>query len=174
MISKEQLHEIMPFATGENLEKFTDPLNETMVRFEINTPQRIACFLAQLAHESGSLKYTREIASGAAYEGRKDLGNTQSGDGIKFKGRGLIQLTGRANYQALTDAFGVDFVANPELLEGAVYASMSAGWFWKKKGLNELADKMDFTKITKRVNGGLNGLVDRMKYFELAKKTLGI
>lgn len=174
MISKEQLHTIMPYATGENLEKFWYPINDTLTAYDINTPQRIACFLSQLAHESGCLKYTKEIASGSAYEGRKDLGNVQSGDGIRFRGRGLIQLTGRANYQALTDAFGVDFLANPELLEGPVYASRSAGWFWDKKKLNPVADKMDYMTITRRINGGLTNYTDRIKYLDLAKKTLGI
>lgn len=174
MISKEQLHQIMPYASGENLEKFCQPLNETMDKYQINTPQRMACFLAQLAHESGCLKYVKELATGQAYEGRKDLGNIEPGDGVKFKGRGLIQITGRTNYGALSKALGADLINHPELLEGPVYASLSAGWFWDSRKLNELADVMDFLRITRRINGGINGLEDRQKYFALAKKTLGI
>jgi putative chitinase len=133
MISKEQLHQIMPYASGENLEKFCQPLNETMDKYQINTPQRMACFLAQLAHESGCLKYVKELATGQAYEGRKDLGNIEPGDGVKFKGRGLIQITGRTNYGALSKALGADLINHPELLEGPVYASFSAWteWIWK-------------------------------------------
>lgn len=174
MISKEQLHSIMPHATAENLEKFTQPLNETMEKYQINTPQRISCFLAQLAHESGCLKYVRELADGKAYEGRKDLGNSESGDGVKFKGRGLIQITGKINYAALSKEFGQDFLQHPELLEGPVWATMSAGWFWSTRKLNEFADMMAFERITKRINGGLNGYADRLKYLELAKKTFNI
>ena len=174
MISKEQLHQIMPYASADNLEKFCQPLNETMERYQINTPQRMSCFLAQLAHESGCLRYVRELADGKAYEGRKDLGNIEPGDGVKFKGRGLIQITGRINYGALGKALGADLINHPELLEGPVYASLSAGWFWDSRKLNELADVLAFIPITKKINGGTNGLEDRLKYFSLAKKTLGI
>ena len=164
----------MPYASAENLEKFCQPLNETMERYQINNPQQMACFLSQLAHESGCLKYVKELATGQAYEGRKDLGNVQPGDGVKFKGRGLIQITGRTNYGALGKALGADLINHPELLEGPVYASLSAGWFWDSRKLNDPADVLDFTRITKRINGGVNGMADRLKYFELAKKTLGL
>jgi putative chitinase len=120
------------------------------------------------------LKYVKELATGQAYEGRKDLGNIEPGDGVKFKGRGLIQITGRTNYGALSKALGADLINHPELLEGPVYASLSAGWFWDSRKLNELADVMDFLRITRRINGGLTNLEDRQKYFALAKKTLGI
>lgn len=172
MISLSQLDFIVPFATQSNLKKFLEPLNKTMERFEINTPLRQAAFIAQIAHESGSFQYVREIASGKAYEGRKDLGNTIEGDGIKFKGRGLIQITGRANYDSLSKAFGVDFISNPSLLEGAEFAAMSAGWFWNTKKLNSLADKGDFITITKRINGGVNGLKDRISFYDRAKLIL--
>lgn len=174
MISKDQLKSIIPYITQSNLERFIEPLNETLEKYGINTPQRIAAFIAQLAHESGSFRYVRELADGKAYEGRKDLGNTQPGDGPRYKGRGLIQITGRANYKALSDALGVDFVSNPELLEGPLYACLSAGWFWSTRRLNELADIGDFKMITKKINGGFNGYIERQQFYMRAKTTLGI
>lgn len=164
----------MPFARIENVKKFVVPLNLTMDKFQINTPKRQAAFLAQLAHESGSLKYVREIASGEAYEGRKDLGNTQPGDGVRFKGRGLIQITGRTNYDHVGVALNYDFVKDPEALEKPGAAALSAGWFWFTRGLNEIADKDDFKKITKRINGGYNGLKDRADHWYRCQKALGI
>lgn len=172
MISTSQLKSIMPYASNERVKSFIEPLNRAMERYHIDTPLRAAAFLAQVAHESGSLRYVHELASGAAYEGRKDLGNTNAGDGVKYKGRGLIQLTGRANYSLLSKAFGVDFLSNPLLLEGPEFASLSAGWFWHAKGLNALADKQDFRLITKRINGGYNGEAERNKFYEIAKKVL--
>lgn len=169
MISVEQLHKIMPYAGSKKLASFVEPLNRAMEKYEINTPLRQAAFIAQVAHESGSLNYTKEIASGKAYEGRKDLGNIISGDGVKYKGRGLIQLTGRANYILMGKQLGVDLVNNPELLEGAEFASMSAACFWRTKGLNELADKGEFDKITKKINGGYNGEIDRDAFYKTAK-----
>jgi putative chitinase len=177
MITKLQLIMCMPNATLVNIDRFLLPLNSTMERFNINTPTRIAMFLAQLAHESGSLRYVKEIASGEAYEWRKSLGNIFPGDGKKYKGRGLIQLTGRANYQRFKDTFDVDVVTNPELLEQPIYAALSAGWFWNKAGLNIIADRGDeeaFKKVTKRINGGYNGLIDRQHHWERCKKELGI
>lgn len=174
MITAAKLKEMMPFATADNIAKFTEPLNQVLERFEINTPQRIACFMAQLAHESGSLRYVRELASGQAYEGRKDLGNTQPGDGVKFKGRGLIQVTGRANYAAVSRYFCQDFVGNPTLLEHPMWAAMTAGWYWESRKLNELADAGDFRRITIKINGGLNGYEDRLKHYSRCKKALGI
>lgn len=172
MITSDQLKDIMPLS--KNIDVFLEPLQKTLEKYEINTPKRIACFLAQIAHESGSLKYVKELASGEAYEGRKDLGNIYVGDGVKFKGRGLIQITGRANYQALGKYLGVDLIAKPELLEQPLYAALSAGWFWDKRKLNALADIMNFEKITRLINGGLNGYEDRLKYLEAAKKVLNV
>ncbi len=156
-----QFKKCFPSATEQNLNKFFVPLTSAMEKFEINTPRRQAAFLAQLAHESGSLRYVEEIASGEAYEGRKDLGNDQTGDGVKFKGRGLIQVTGRANYLALSVALQFDFIKEPEKLELPGAASMSAAWFWDSRQLNRLADIDAFEKINKRFNGGLNGIEDR-------------
>lgn len=162
MITSDQLKAIMPLS--KNIDVFLEPLQRTLEKYQINTPKRIACFLAQIAHESGSLRYVKELASGEAYEGRKDLGNIYVGDGVKFKGRGLIQITGRANYEALGKYLGVDLIAKPELLEQPLYAALSAGWFWDKRKLNALADIMNFEKITRLINGGLNGYEDRLKY----------
>lgn len=172
MITRDQLKAIMPLS--KNIDVFLEPLQKTLEKYQINTPQRIACFLAQIAHESGSLRYVKEIASGEAYEGRKDLGNIYVGDGVKFKGRGLIQITGRANYEALGKHLGVDLIAKPELLEQPLYAALSAGWFWDKRKLNALADITNFEKITRLINGGLNGYEDRLKYLETAKKVLNV
>jgi len=145
-------------------------LLEGMKKYAINTKLRHNHFIAQLAHESGEFRYMEELASGAAYEGRKDLGNTQAGDGVRFKGRGLIQITGRANYTAVGKALGVDFLSSPELLETPQYAVISACWFWNSRNLNVLADKDDFLGITKKVNGGTNGLSDRKMYLDRAEK----
>jgi putative chitinase len=172
LITLDELKQIMPHA-GSRAETFHEPLSQAMDEFEINSPLRMAAFLAQIAHESGSLKYVREIASGEAYEGRSDLGNNQRGDGVRFRGRGLIQVTGRANYAACGEALGLDLLAEPELLERPDNAARSAGWFWGLKRLNELADKEDFKLITKRINGGYNGYQERLAYYERAKRVLG-
>src|SRR6478736_7421705 len=100
-LTKDDLKRIMPLASASALDRFCEPINSTLPKYLINTPTRIAAFLAQIAHESGQFRYVKELASGEAYEGRKDLGNTQPGDGKKFKGRGLIQITGRNNYELL-------------------------------------------------------------------------
>ena len=143
-----------------------------MEEFEITSYLRETAFLAQLAHESGELRYMEEIASGAAYEGRANLGNTQPGDGKRFKGRGPIQLTGRANYKSYGDLLGLDLINNPTHSRDEEVGFRIAGQFWKLNGLNELADQQDFRQITKRINGGYNGLDDRIKYYERAKKVL--
>jgi putative chitinase len=152
--------------------RWIEPLTKAMQRYQINTVARQAAFLAQIGHESGRLFYVREIASGAAYEGRKDLGNTAPGDGRKYKGRGLIQITGRNNYTLCGNALGLDLVTNPELLEVPHNAAMSAAWFWFNNKLNDLADKGDFKKITRRINGGYNGLADRISLHASALKAL--
>jgi predicted chitinase len=117
-----------------------------------------------------------EIASGAAYEGRSDLGNTQPGDGERFKGRGPIQLTGRTNYRACGAFLGVDLEAQPERAKDPDVAFRTAGWFWKGHGCNELADygdEISFKAITRHINGGLNGLVSREAYYAKAREVLG-
>ena len=157
------------------VDKFVPYLNGAMEHYQINTPARVAAFLAQLAHESGGFRYVRELASGRAYEGRKDLGNVYSGDGVRFKGRGLIQITGRSNYAALEkDLPLLGLLQNPLWLESDRWAVWSAGWFLNKKGLNALSDDGLFKQITRKINGGYNGLADRYKYYERAKRVLGV
>lgn len=138
-------------------------------RFGVTTPLRLAHFMAQLAHESAHFQTTREYASGKAYEGRKDLGNTQPGDGTRYRGRGLIQITGRANAREAGRDLGRPYEEKPEMMEGFPDALLVSLWFWKKRGLNELADRDDLLAITKRINGGTNGLADRKQYFAKAK-----
>jgi putative chitinase len=173
-LTPDQLGKIAIYLKEPKLSIFSDALNWAMAQFDILGLNQQAAFIAQVMHESGGCKYVREIASGSAYEGRKDLGNTEKGDGVKFKGRGLIQITGRANYTELGLAFKIDLVNNPELLEEPEYAAMSAAWFWNSRRLNRYADgtAAGFITITKRINGGTNGLKDRRMYWELAKKIL--
>jgi len=177
--------------TGASLataQKFLPFIIDTCSKYKINTPVRQLCFLAQVGHESAGLYYTEELVSGAAYEGRKNLGNTHAGDGVRYKGRGLIQITGRGNYQWLTNDFKVDFMNNPTWLGGKnagvctpgqlKYATQSAGWYWNNHTLNAVADEIDIGKtideeanlehfklITKRINGGYNGLNDRLSRY---------
>lgn len=172
MITVEQLKKIVPFHNKKYSESIANALNVCMREFEINTRLRVCAFIAQLAHESGSFTYVKEIASGAAYEGRKDLGNTQPGDGVRYKGRGWIQITGRANYLQCGKALSLDLISKPELLEQIENAAKSAGWFWKSRGLNEIADKEDFKLITEKINGGYNGLPDRLQFYEKAKEVI--
>ena len=172
MITGAQILKIMPHAIAR-VGSFVAPLNAAMQEFHVNSTARQAAFLAQIAHESGELRFVREIASGQAYEGRKDLGTTQPGDGIRFKGRGLIQVTGRANYRECGKALGVDLESNPERLEETELACRSAGWYWVMKGLNLLADENDFDRITKRINGGTNGADLRRGFYVVALDALG-
>lgn len=168
MVTVDQIIRIMPHA-GKRAAIFIDPLNAAMREFHINSPVRCAAFLAQLAVESGELRYVCEIASGAAYEGREGLGNTQPGDGIRYKGRGLIQITGRANYFDCGQALGINCIDDPSLLEQTDLACRSAAWFWASRGLNGLADDGDFERITRRINGGSNGAQKRRDYHAVAK-----
>jgi putative chitinase len=171
--------------------KWFEPLQETFEKYQINTPKRQACFIGQCMHESGGFKFLRENLNYSAkalmntwpsrfsdmdtaekferqpekiankvYSGR--MGNTEDGDGAKYIGRGLIQLTGKDNYRAFGEAIGEDLLANPQLVEEPRYAALSAGWFWNKRGLNALADAMDITTLTIRINGGKIGIDDRI------------
>lgn len=174
-ITEQQLQSIMPNARRQ-AGVFVPVLNTAMQRYQIVGRKRVSAFIAQLGHESGQLRYVREIwgptPAQAKYEGRADLGNTQPGDGSKYRGRGLIQITGRANYTACGEALGLDLITQPELLELPQYASMSAAWFWKQNGLNDLADRDQFNTITRRINGGLNGLQDRLEIWSRARAVL--
>lgn len=172
MITLEALRAVCPHTKLGRLDTFLEPMIEAMAEFDINTPAREAAFLAQVAHESGGFNYVRELASGSAYEGRADLGNTQPGDGVRFKGRGLIQITGRANYDSCGAALGVDLINQPDLLESPELAARSAAWFWQGHGLNGLADAGDFRKITKRINGGYTHLAEREALWEIAKENI--
>lgn len=158
-------------------QKWADALTMAMVGGQINTRLRIAAFLAQIGHESGSLVYSKELGGPsyfAKYDGRKDLGNVQIGDGARFAGRGLIQVTGRTNYAKASQAlFGDDrLLKTPELLEQPEWAAKSAVWFWTSRNLNLLADGAQFTDLTKKINGGLNGQEDRKARYQLALSVL--
>jgi putative chitinase len=160
----------------DRAEEWLPFIEAAMDEFGISTPERQAAFLSQIGHESGGLHWSSEIwgPTGAQqrYEGRKDLGNTEPGDGFRFKGRGLIQTTGRANYEATGDALGVDLISDPVQLAQPELAARSAAWFWANRGLNELADAGEFERITKRINGGLNGYAQRCELWEAAKEVL--
>lgn len=135
----------------------------------LDSSNRFTHFIAQLAHESGNFRYMEEIASGTAYEGRKDLGNVINGDGNRFKGRGPIQLTGRANYRKYGQVLGFDFESHPEIVAYPSVGFLVACKYWSDHGLNELADRDDILSITKKINGGTNGLTDRKAHLEKLK-----
>lgn len=178
MISADQL----AHSTGATLQRATnwlDAISSAMDAFAITSADRMAAFLPQIGHESGGLVYVREIwgptAAQLGYEGRTDLGNLRPGDGRKYLGRGLIQLTGHANAIAARDGMRQyipnvpDFEQSPELLELPRWAAYSAGWFWAEHGCNELADEGDFERITRHINGGLNGYPQRLALWASAK-----
>ena len=176
-MTPQELIKIMPLA-NDRVHTFAVPLTTAMTEYGIDTPQRKAAFLAQVAHESGSLKYVREIwgptPAQAGYEGRADLGNTEPGDGKRYLGRGLIQVTGRANYASAGIALGLPLVDHPELLEDPLNACRSAGWFWQSRRLNSYADRNMFATITKAINGGYNGLDDRLNHWLNARQGFGL
>lgn len=155
-------------------EVHADPIGRAMESAAINTPERCAAFLAQIAHESGQLRYVEEIADGSAYEGRVDLGNTLAGDGPRYKGRGWIQVTGKVNYEKCGKALKLDLVATPELLTTPENAARGSAWFWQSKQLNEIADRQQFGLVTRRINGGYNGLDDRIKHWLRIRRVLGL
>lgn len=174
--------------TAARAEGWQPYLSSACALFDITSPQRLAAFLAQIGHESGYLRFVREIwgptAAQSRYEGRVDLGNTQTGDGKRYLGRGLIQTTGRANYRGTRDGLRAlaqpdatllavpDFEAEPQLLEELQWAALSASWYWHSRNLNALADRGDFKGVTMRVNGGLNGYADRLALYQAGIKAL--
>jgi putative chitinase len=192
MITSQQLKQIVPNIKTANLTIYTDAINAAFPKYDITTPERIRCFIAQIAHESASFNAVREYASGEAYEGRKDLGNINPGDGVKFKGRGLIQVTGRANYKSCSLSIFKDetLIKRPELLEQPKYAVESACWYWKSRRLNEICDNPDtwthtvtkkdgtvhtytkFQQLTRCINGGLNGYSERLAFYQRAKQVI--
>jgi putative chitinase len=183
LITLEQLRRGMGI-TRERADYWDDWLNEAMCLYGINTPKRIAAFLAQVGHESTRLKDTSEIwgptRAQRRYEGRRDLGNIYKGDGSRFRGHGLIQTTGRYNHRRVTQrlrarfpTLGVpDFEAEPKLLTLPRWAALSAADYWDMKNLNPKADAGQFKAITKAINGGYNGLADREKLWKQFRQVL--
>lgn len=202
----ENLQSIMPKASPEHLNKYLDALNEEMQKAEINTPLRVAHFIAQLAHESGNFRYHTENLNYSAkalravfgkyfptndeaeayerqpekianrvYADRMGNGDEASGEGWKYRGRGLIQLTGKDNYTRCSAALDLDLVNEPEqVAENPNIAVAAAAWFWNQRKLNDYADQDDVKAITKRINGGYHGLENRMNFLVRAKDILGI
>jgi putative chitinase len=174
LLTAQQFLAIAPEASTSRVKALAPHLNRTMVEFNVSTPLRQAHFLAQIAHESDRFNALEEYASGEDYEWRDDLGNIHSGDGVRFKGRGLIQVTGRTNYGLCGKALGIDLVSNPTKLASPDLASRSAGWFWASKQLNNDADHDDVRTVTRVINGGYNGLDDRMQLLKTAKRVLNV
>lgn len=172
-VTRLQLAAIMPNA-GSRIDTYLPIINGWAEYFHINTKLRMAHYLAQIAHESGELRYTKELASGRAYEGRIDLGNNKQGDGVKFKGRGLIQITGRTNYHNYSVFCGFDVENNPELLERPLGATKSSMWVFDKFGCNQLADQDNLKAIRRKINGGYNGLSACEVYLRRAKNALEV
>jgi putative chitinase len=138
-VTNDLLKAFLPDSSEVNRAKYLPWLNKYMPQYGIISDKQVAAFFAQIGTESGQLKYNKEIASGSAYEGRRDLGNSNPGDGVKYKGRGLIQITGRSNYEKACKALGADFINHPELLEQPEFAVKSACWWWSNAGLNKVA-----------------------------------
>jgi putative chitinase len=168
-LTTENLLKIAPEANRDRVASLIPHLNRTMVNYKITTPVRQAHFLAQLAHESDRFNALEEYASGKDYELRSDLGNINPGDGVRYKGRGLIQITGRTNYALCGRALGIDLVAQPTRLADPDLACRSAGWYWDSRKLNPDADLNDVETITRVINGGLNGFDDRQQLLRAAK-----
>jgi putative chitinase len=161
-------------AAGMGAGKYAKPLEDACIAFGIVTPLEKAHFLAQVAHESDGFRTAEEYASGRAYEGRKDLGNTEPGDGMRFKGHGLIQITGRANHAAYSRwKYGDDRVMrDPKMLTRLPDAVDAAAWYWCifRPSIRPLARADDVVGVTRKVNGGTNGLEDRKRRLAQAKK----
>lgn len=202
MITLEIMRGIAPRTRVNVLQDWIEPLEDVCEVYEINTPSRLACFLAQTAHESGGFnairenlnysaqsllrvfpkyfnaalaaKYDRkpEMIANRVYANRMGNGSEETGDGFKYRGRGLIQLTGKSNYTRFAADFGMELEEAVEYLETYDGAAMSAGWFWDANKLNDIADREDMLLLTKRINGGTIGLQDRIHHFELAKSLL--
>lgn len=174
LLTAQQILSIASEASTSRVNTLTPYLNRTMVEFNVSTPLRQAHFLAQVAHESDRFNALEEYASGEDYEDRDDLGNIYSGDGVRFKGRGLIQVTGRTNYIECGKALGVDLINSPTKLAEPDLASRSAGWFWSINQLNGDADNDDVRTVTRVINGGYNGLDDRIQLLQAAKHVLKV
>lgn len=184
MITKDQIAAILPGVY--HLDEYYPFVVAGMERFEITSPARMGAFIAQIAHESANFKALEEYATGEAYEGRVALGNTEPGDGVSFKGRGAIQITGRSNYKACSLALYGDLtlINNPQELATPMPAFESAGWYWSTRNINLICDRPEdwhkpgphnyskFQWITVLINGGLNGYLDRQANYLRARKIL--
>ena len=168
-----QLLAIVPTLKHDRAAELLPHLNAAMHEAHIRTLRQVAAFVAQLAFESGGFRWFEELASGEAYEGRADLGNLHPGDGPRYKGRGPIQLTGRANYRTAGRALGVDLESHPELAARTDIGFRVAAWYWTSRSLNEPAELGDFREVTRRINGGFNGLAQRESYYARALAVLG-
>lgn len=172
MITADDLYTLCPQAKPFIVNGILDN-QDLLDAYEINTPLRLCHLMAQLAHESAHFQTTREYASGKAYEGRRDLGNTRPGDGPRYRGRGLIQITGRANAREYGDLLGQPFEDRPELMEQFPAALEVSLVYWQNRSINEPADEDNIRRVTKLINGGYNGLEDRERYLERAKGIWG-
>lgn len=175
MPTEDQIRAMMPKAGGR-LTPHLPFINHALEFGEINTPLRIAAFMAQLAHESGEYRYMEEIDEGNYLEGRTDIGNTEPGDGPRFKGHGPIQLTGRAVHATCGQALGIDLIGHPELITTPEYGTLSSAWFWRtyKPALNRAADMGWFRVTTRLVNGGYNHLGRRIAYYQTNRALFGL
>jgi len=172
MITREMIKAIAPNSKNEIIDPLVIYLNKYMPKYEVNNYLRVCHFLAQAAHEAASFRTLEEYASGAAYEGRRDLGNTQRGDGVRYKGRGIFQLTGRANYRDIGKKLGYDLENNPTLAATPEISVLTALEYWKSRNLNKWADEDNVERITRLINGGLNGFEDRKKYLARCKQVI--
>lgn len=163
MLTKRKLIEIMPH--NPDPDRWIEILDNVIFDTNAVTIPRAAALLAQLGHESGDCRWLEELGDGAAYEKRKDLGNTERGDGMRYKGRGIIQLTGRVNYRTAGSALGIDLEKFPQLAKEPATAGRVASWYWNTHGCAALADRFDFDGVTRAINGGLNGIQDRRNRF---------
>jgi predicted chitinase len=167
------IREMMPNA-GKRLDAHLPYIALALEKAAIDTPLRIAAFMAQLAHESAEFRYMEELADGSAYEGREDLGNVMPGDGVKYKGHGPIQITGRANHMVCGQALKLDLVNYPRLICLPQNGTASACWFWNSRQLSKLADREWFRVTTRIINGGFNGWNDRLQYYQRNREILGL
>lgn len=187
MLTEEKLKAIFPNVKKDKCSLYTRAFNEILPKYGMNTPKRVAAFLGQIGVESGELKYDKELpskynkknpanpleATGTLYEGRKGLGNVNPGDGPRFIGRGILQLTGRSNYESMSKTLGVNLIQNPELACDPIVSTQIACEFFKAHGLIELSDAWNLDKITERVNGRAKLHLDlRIKYSEKALAVL--
>lgn len=173
LLTEAQIRKMMPNA-GHRLDAHIPFIEPALVWGKITTPERITAFIAQLAHESGEYRFMEELADGSAYEGRRDLGNVNEGDGVKYKGHGPIQITGRNNHKLCGDALGLNLIDNPTLLCTPEHGTMAAAWFWNDKRLSPLADIGWYRTITKRINGGYTHLKERVVYWDANRRLFGL